>query len=513
MISSDSMQYEEAFRTAQFKYVRNKVGVKSFQVGEQTINLPHVTQEQTDLLLRTQNKVSKTGIMIVGWGGSNGTTLTAGILANKMNLKWADKNGIHAANYFGSMTQTSTVLIGTDENASEVYSPFKNLLPMLNLADISITGWDINNTTLGEAAFNARVLDIDIQRQLKDVLNKTPLPSVWYPNFYSQSVNQKVNNILVGTKKENLEKIRQDIQKFRTDNQLETVIVIWSASTERMISVEKGVNTTEEEIMTSIEKDHTSVSPSQIFAVASILEGCPFVNCAAQNTLLPGIAAMAISRKVFIVGDDLKSGQTKLKSVLMEYLIGSGIKPKSIVSYNHLGNEDGKNLTEPETYMSKMISKSNLVDIMTQQNKMLFPGMEKTEQQVVIRYVPSVGDSKRAFDEYSSEIFMGGTNTMAIYNVCEDSLLAAPLIMDTIVLLELFSRITYKVLSTGIECDFERFDPVLSCLGYWFKSPLYAKGSPSVSLARQRMCLVNIVLACAGIQPNNEMLLEAKIEL
>lgn len=153
---------------------------------------------------------------------------------------------------------------------------------------------------------------------------------------------------------------------------------------------------------------------------------------------------MAIKRNSLIGGDDFKSGQTKMKSVLVDFLVGAGIKPTSIVSYNHLGNNDGMNLSAPQTFRSKEISKSNVVDGMVSSNGILYQPGEHPDHVIVIKYVPYVGDSKRAMDEYTSEIFMGGKSTIVLHNTCEDSLLAAPIILDLVLLAELSTRIQLK---------------------------------------------------------------------
>ena len=173
-------------------------------------------------------------------------------------------------------------------------------------------------------------------------------------------------------------------------------------------------------------------------------------------------------RGVFIGGDDFKSGQTKIKSVLVDFLVSSGIKPESIVSYNHLGNNDGKNLSAPAQFRSKEISKSNVVDDMVQSNRILFENGEKPDHCVVIKYVPHVRDSKRAMDEYISSIFMNGSNTIVLHNTCEDSLLAAPIIIDLIILCELFERIKWKFASESDE-SFESFESILSILSFLLK--------------------------------------------
>jgi myo-inositol-1-phosphate synthase len=121
-----------------------------------------------------------------------------------------------------------------------------------------------------------------------------------------------------------------------------------------------------------------------------------------------GIVKLAERHGVFVGGDDFKSGQTKIKSVLVDFLVSAGIKIQSIASYNHLGNNDGKNLSAPQQFRSKEISKSNVVDDMVAANHLLYEPGEHPDHIVVIKYLPFVKDSKRAMDEYVSSIFLNG---------------------------------------------------------------------------------------------------------
>lgn len=149
---------------------------------------------------------------------------------------------------------------------------------------------------------------------------------------------------------------------------------------------------------------------------------------------------------------------------MSDYLIGSGIRLAAVVSYNHLGNNDGKNLQEDKCFQSKKISKAGVLDDAIKSNKILYPdGGDKIDHEVVIKYVPFVQDSKRALDEYSSNIFMNGVNTISSYNICEDSLLATPLMIDMIVLGELMTRMKINEQTMG---------PVLSYLSFFFKAPV-----------------------------------------
>jgi len=285
---------------------------------------------------------------------------------------------------------------------------------------------------------------------------------------------------------------------------------LWSANTERYADVMTGVNDTADNLLHAIKKDEAEISPSTLFAVASILEGCPYLNGSPQNTFVPGCIDLAIRHNVPIGGDDFKSGQTKIKSVLVDFLIGAGLKPTAIASYNHLGNNDGKNLSAPQQFRSKEISKSSVVDDMVSSNQILYGPGEHPDHIIVIKYVPYVGDSKRAMDEYTSQIFMGGHNTIALHNTCEDSLLASPIIIDLAILAELTQRITYK-LADSTE-DFQTFHPVLSILSYLLKAPLVAPNTPVVNaLFKQRACIDNVLRACVGLPPDSNMRLEYQL--
>lgn len=261
--------------------------------------------------------------------------------------------------------------------------------------------------------------------------------------------------------------------------------MFWTANTERFSEIKEGVNDTWENLQRTMKTAgdwESEVSPSTVFSLACLLEGFPFVNGSPQNTFIPGVLDLVEQKyaelckgtlpedyNVLIAGDDLKTGQTKLKSVLAEYLVGAGIKTTSIVSYNHLGNNDGKNLIDQRQFKSKEISKAGVVDDIVSSNPLLYAENEHPDHLVVIKYIPTVGDSKRALDEYISEIAMGGTQQFVIHNTCEDSLLAYGVILDLIIMTELFTRVKY---STDAEL-YQPVNPILSLLGYWCKAPLF----------------------------------------
>lgn len=237
----------------------------------------------------------------------------------------------------------------------------------------------------------ARVLDYNLQTQLKPYMeNFKPRPSIYIPEFIAANQAERADNVLTGSKQEMMTKIREDIREFKKSSGVDKVIVLWTANTERFSEIIPGVNDTAENLISSIRNNESEVSPSTLFAVASILEGVStrsfrmylsikickihrnelemqlfsficrqvsFINGSPQNTFVPGCLELAEKKCVFVGGDDFKSGQTKLKSVLVDFLVSAGIKPRSIVSYNHLGNNDGKNLSAPQTFRSKEVRK------------------------------------------------------------------------------------------------------------------------------------------------------------
>merc|ERR1719399_1101567 len=322
---------------------------------------------------------------------------------------------------------------------------------------------------LGDAMKRSKVLDVQLQDQLYPLMKDiVPLPSIYFPDFIAANQSSRADNVLSGSKQEQMEAVRKNIRDFKAANALDKVVVLWTANTERFAAIEEGINDTAENLLESIARGEEEISPSTLFAVACILEKTTYINGSPQNTFVPGVMELAEEHAVMIGGDDFKSGQTKMKSVMVDFLVSAGIKPVSIASYNHLGNNDGKNLNAPQTFRSKEISKSNVVDDMVDSNRILYNKGEHPDHVVVIKYVPYVGDSKRAMDEYTSEIFLGGKNTISMHNTCEDSLLATPIIYDLCILAEICQRIEVKRQGAA---EFERFHSVLSLLSYLIKAP------------------------------------------
>jgi myo-inositol-1-phosphate synthase len=498
IVESPDIQYTETEILSRYEYKNTE-----FRDGR-------VFPKTESLVFKTDRIVPKTGVLLVGWGGNNGTTVTAGILANKQGITWRTKEGVQKPNYYGSLFRATTTRVASDELGDPVFVPLYNMLPTLDPNDMVIGGWDISSLNIGDAMRRAAVLEVDLQDKLYPQLAELhPWPGIYVEDFVASNQTERADNVLRGTKQEMMEIIRGNIREFKAANALDKVIVLWTANTERYSAVETGYHDTADNLLNAIVADIEEVSPSTIYAVACILEGVSYINGSPQNTFVPGLIELAERHNVLICGDDFKSGQTKIKSVLADYLVGAGLKLKSIVSYNHLGNNDGMNLQAPKTFRSKEISKASVIDDIVHSNRILYDEGEHPDHCVVIKYVPYVGDSKRAMDEYISEIFLNGKNTLIMHNTCEDSLLAAPIIIDLLILTELCQRITVK---KEQDDHFDNFHTILSLCSFLLKAPQVPPGTPVVNaLFPQKNAIVNVLRACLSLPPENYMGLEHKV--
>jgi len=500
-VNSPNVSCEGTVMTTKYEY--------STQVVTNENNTIKITPVTKKYEFKTETKVPKVGVMFVGLGGNNGTTATVGVLANKKKLKWDTKRGEVKANYHGSLTQCSTTWLGQDDKGNTYVAPFKALLPMVNPDDLVISGWDISKLNMYEATKRAKVLEPTMYNQLKDELEKmVPLPAIFDLSFVAPNQENRADNVIKGTKQEQMDEVRKQMREFKEKNALDTVVVFWTANTERYCEI-KDFHKTADGLLQAIKNNESEISPSTLYAVAAILEKIPYANGSPQNTFVPGLIELAEREKAIIMGDDMKTGQTKFKSEMEDFLISSGLKMTAVASYNHLGNNDGLNLDFDKCFRSKEISKASVIDDLVGYNPVLYPNNEHPDHIVVIKYIPSVGDSKRALDEYDSDIFCGGTNIISVHNTCEDSLLAAPLMLDIVILMELFTRVWVK---DEKMTEFEHFAPIHSVLSFLFKAPRTPNDSPVInSLFQQRACLENVLRATRGLQPLNHMHLDWKL--
>ena len=460
-----------------------------------------VAKEHT---ITTDTKVPKVGVLLVGIGGNNGTTTTAGLLANARKIKFDTKRGMVESNYFGSFSQCATAKVGVEEGPGgvmkDVWMPVKDIVPMVNPDNFLVHGWDINDADMYEACKRSQVLEPTLLVQIKEELTAIkPMPAAFNPAYVAANQEARTNNVIKGTNIEVIAQLRKDLSNFRA--KVDKVIVLWTGNTE--INTDPIVpNVAELEKMMT---ENLSMPGSLMYAYACVQENILFINGSPQNTVSPGLIEMAKAKGSQVAGSDFKTGQTRYKTMLGDMLIGAGLKVNSIISYNHLGNNDGLNLVDPRTFRSKEISKASCLDDVLGSNELMYPNKGKNHEidhVVVIKYAPWVGDSKRAFDEYSSTIFMGGHNTIMTYNICEDSLLAAPIMIDLLVIGEMLTR---------IKVDGENLGPVLSYLSLFFKAPVTNHREYVIhSLSRQRQTLINLLKVAGGFPIDDETILANK---
>ena len=229
-VDSDKVQYTAEHILADYEYSTTSVEQKNGKIV--------VTPKIDAFEFQTERTVPKLGIMLVGLGGNNGSTFVAGIMANQRSLTWQTKEREIKANYLGSLTQSSTVRLGSNSAGDPVNVPLKNLLPMVEPNDVEVGGWDISSMPLGDAMKKSKVLDVDLQRQLYDDMNNiVPLPSVYFPSFIAANQRDRADHVLKGSKQEQMDQIRKDIRDFKANRKCDKVIVLWTANTERFAEV------------------------------------------------------------------------------------------------------------------------------------------------------------------------------------------------------------------------------------------------------------------------------------
>eukprot|EP00752_Nemacystus_decipiens_P010201 g9091.t1 len=389
----------------------------------------------------TGSSPRRPGILIVGFGGGNGVTAAAGVLANQKNITWEGPSGRNSPNYLGCITQLPSK--GGSGGYRERY-------PLADANHAAIGGWDIRPTPLGEALYNARILDFDLVRQVREEMDSLRLlPGVWDPDFIGESQHESATHVIGDgdSQQSRLEHLRRDIREFiEGEGVTGHVTVIWSASVERPSEREFQEP---KELLDAIASDDKEVSPSMLYAAAAVLEGCSFVNGGSQNTMCPALFKLAEENGCYMLGTDFKAGQTKFKTAAVEYIRSLGMCPKVIASSNHLGNNDMLNLTTKKTLSAKMRVKSNI----------FAPWEEDINHEVRVMYTPLMGDEKRDIVEYTSFGFMNCAHTMLTYTRAMDSALCVPLMIDAAVWCDYFAR------------EGAPQDRVARALAYLFKVP------------------------------------------
>jgi len=398
------------------------------------------------------------GILVVGLGGNNGVTLLAGHAANQRQLTWESggcpgKGRVSCPNWGGCITQ----LPPKGDHGGVGFAGAKEY-DLAQASQAAIGGWDIRPTPLGEALYEARILDYDLVRQVREDLNastqKMLWPGIYNASFLGESQHATATHIVDTTNMtlwQQVEHLRADIRKFIQDEKVTGhTTVIWSASVERPADVFQL--RTADQLLKALQQQPKSskkvdISPSMIYATAAALEGCSFVNGGSQNTLGPALTELFdlqyrstklpaeinanTTSPAYILGTDFKAGQTKFKTAAVEYLRALGLTPQVIASSNHLGNNDMLNLTNETTLNAKLRVKHSIFGPWKE---------DQLDHQVKVMYVPYMGDEKRDIVEYTSTAFLHQEHTMLTYTRCMDSILCVPLMIDSAVWCDYFAR-------------------------------------------------------------------------
>jgi myo-inositol-1-phosphate synthase len=389
----------------------------------------------------------KLGILIPGIGAV-ATTFIAGVFAVRKNL----------GKPIGSLTQMGTIRLGkrTEKRCPRI----KEFVPLADLKDIEFGGWDIFEDNAYEAACKAGVLDRTLLEQLRPELEQIrPMPAVFEQNYVKRLTG---TNVKQGkTKMDLADQVREDIRKFKASRNLARVVMAWCGSTE--IYIEPGpVHQSLDAFEQGLKESHPSIAPSMIYAYAALAEGVPYANGAPNLTLdIPALQQLAKKNKVPICGKDLKTGQTLMKSILAPGFKARMLGMSGWFSSNILGNRDGEVLEDPESFKSKEVSKLGLLDFILQPE--LYPDLYgNLYHKVRIHYYPPRGDNKEGWDNIDIFGWLGYPMEIKVDFLCRDSILAAPLVLDLSLFLDLAAR-------SGLS-------GIQEWLSFYFKSPMVAPG-------------------------------------
>lgn len=408
--------------------------------------------------------------MLVGLGAVSTTTI-AGVIAIRRGL----------AKPIGSLTQMGTIRLG---KRTEANSPrIKDFVPLASLDDVVFGGWDIFEDNCYEAAKTAGVLDADLLEQVRPELEAIkPWPAVFDTRYVKRLHGP---NVKKGKNKKDLaDQLRADIQKFKKDHGLNRMVMVWCGSTEVYLT-ESPVHATIESFEKGLEASDDAIPSSMIYAYAAIKEGIPYANAAPNLSAdIPALIQLAQQSGSPICGKDLKTGQTLIKTIIAPGLKSRLIGVEGWYSTNILGNRDGEVLDDPESFKTKEESKKSVLDYIFQPN--LYPELYKELHHVVrINYYPPRGDNKEGWDNIDIFGWLGYKMQLKINFLCRDSILAAPIVLDSALFLDLAKRAGMS----GIQ----------EWLSFYYKSPMHAAGLyPEHDLFIQLMKLKNTLRYLQG---------------
>jgi myo-inositol-1-phosphate synthase len=412
----------------------------------------------------------KLGILLVGLGAVS-TTFIAGVEAIKKGI----------AEPIGSLTQMGTIRLGkrTDNRVPLI----KELVPLADLNDLVFGAWDIFEDTAYEAAMHAGVLEKELLAQLKTPLQKIKPMSAVFDQYYVKRLNG--TNVKTGANKMELaEQLIAEIAEWKRKHKCSRLVMVWAASTEIFLkphAVHKNLASFEQ----AMRDNHKAIAPSMIYAYAALKSGIPFANGAPNLTVdIPALLQLADQNNVAVCGKDFKTGQTLMKTILAPGLKSRMLGLHGWYSTNILGNRDGEVLDDPESFKTKEESKLSVLEYILQPE--VYPQLYKDFSHVVrINYYPPRGDNKEGWDNIDIFGWLGYPMQIKIDFLCRDSILAAPLVLDLALFLDLAQRVEMK----GVQ----------EWLSFYFKSPQTAPGLyPEHDIFIQLMKLKNTLRHLRG---------------
>jgi myo-inositol-1-phosphate synthase len=416
------------------------------------------------------NPNGKLGILIPGLGAV-ATTFIAGVEAVKKGI----------AEPIGSLTQMSSIRLGkrTDNRNPKI----KDFVPLASLDEIVFGGWDIYEDNVYEAAVSAKVLELPLLSSIKSELERIkPMKAVFDPSYIKNIEGPNVKT--AKTKMDLALAVIEDIETFQKKNDCERIVMVWCGSTEKYVE-EHDIHRSISSFEKAMVENHPLISPSMIYAYAALKIGVPYVNGAPNLTCdIPALVDLARETNTPIAGKDFKTGQTLMKTIVAPGLHARALGIRGWFSTNILGNRDGKVLDDPENFKTKEVSKLSVLEdiLQPEQNESLYGDLY---HKVRINYYPPHGDNKESWDNIDIFGWLGYPMQIKINFLCRDSILAAPIVLD----LALFIDLAKRSNMSGIQ----------EWLSFYLKSPQTAPGlRPEHDIFKQLIKLQNTLRYLMG---------------
>ena len=384
------------------------------------------------------------GVLMPGLGAVS-TTFIAGTIAIRKGI----------SKPIGSLTQMGSLRLGKRTEKREV--DIKDFVSLANLNDLVFGGWDIFKDNCYDAAVKAGVIDISLLDQIKSELSSIkPMRAVFEKKFVKKLNGTHVKPVKGHRKR--IEALRQDIRTFKKENKVVRVVMIWCGSTEVYQEPKGSIYKSLDSFEKALDSNNPSIAPSVLYAYAAMREGVPYANGAPNLSVdFPAMHSLASKEGVPIAGKDFKTGQTLMKTILAPGFKARRIGIDGWFSTNILGNRDGEVLDDPDSFKTKEVSKLGVLEQILEPEK--YPELYgDLYHKVRINYYPPRGDNKEGWDNIDIKGWLGYPMQIKVDFLCRDSILAAPLVLDLALFLDLSSRAGMQ----GIQ----------EWLSFYFKSPM-----------------------------------------